>query len=287
MSARPFASSAFGAFFASRGVWRVVALLALVAVLAWLGVSPSEIASAAPPKAAPKANGYAHSVQTWHTPPPGRVAPHDDAGRALLALSALNTNEHVELSPLTDSGSFNDAALDRLATFAREPSSGQKHPMHPRLVDLIYRIQTQFVAVEIRLLSGFRAPHGGRLSNHGRGRAMDIIVPGHGDEEVARFVREQGFVGVGVYPTSGFIHVDVRDRSYFWIDASGPGKRNRERGILHDVAQRADARALARGDHPVEPYDLDFDVDHAASRIDAGALHADPDEDDLMEGDGT
>ena len=31
-----------------------------------------------------------------------------------------------------------------------------------------------------------------------------------------------GFVGVGVYPVSGFVHLDVRERSYFWVDTSGP-----------------------------------------------------------------
>ena len=33
-------------------------------------------------------------------------------------------------------------------------------------------------------------------------------------------------VGVGYYPNSTFVHLDVRkDRSAFWIDYSGPGER--------------------------------------------------------------
>ena len=51
-----------------------------------------------------------------------------------------------------------------------------------------------------------------------------------------------GFVGVGIYPTSQFVHVDVRPRSYFWIDNSGPGKRNRERGILPELVAASDKR---------------------------------------------
>ena len=54
-----------------------------------------------------------------------------------------------------------------------------------------------------------------------------------------------GFAGVGVYPTSGFVHVDVRDRSWFWIDKSGPGRKNRARGVLGDVAKRSDELAFA------------------------------------------
>jgi hypothetical protein len=88
-------------------------------------------------------------------------------------------------------------------------------------------------------------------------------VPGAKDDDVARFARDLGFVGVGVYPSSGFVHIDVRDRSYFWVDASGPGKRNRERGILGDLAKKADAQALSRGERPTPPLVMITDVDLA------------------------
>ncbi|MFK5065634.1 hypothetical protein, partial [Klebsiella pneumoniae] len=69
--------------------------------------------------------------------------------------------------------------------------------------------------------------------------------------------------GVGVYPASGFVHVDVRERSYFWLDSSAPGKRNRERGVHSDLAQRADAAALARGEHGLPSLSVATDVDAA------------------------
>jgi len=108
----------------------------------------------------------------------------------------------------------------------REPASGNEHPIEPRLLDIVYRIQMHFSAQEIRVISGYRTPAAiasGHGSNHGRGRAIDVVVPGATDEDVAKLVREMGFMGVGIYPVSGFVHVDVRDRSYFWIDTSGPG----------------------------------------------------------------
>lgn len=273
---------------------RVTAMAAGTALLAAV-MGVLRIADAAPPssakaptpalRATPAPRGYARNVQTWHSAPQGKSAPRSDAGRALLSLRGLNTAEYVELNPLGELGSFADTDMDRLSHFAREPQSGMTHPLHPRLADLLYRIQTHFDAAELRMLSGYRSPKAGKQSNHGRGRAMDLVVPGHADEEVARFVREQGFVGVGIYPTSGFVHVDVRDKSYFWIDASGPGRKNRERGVLHDVAQRADSRALGRGEKPVETYGVDLDVEHASSRFDASA--PDTDEDDMTEADGT
>ena len=60
---------------------------------------------------------------------------------------------------------------------------------------------------------------------------------------------------------SGFVHVDVRERSYFWVDTSGPGKRSRIRGILADVAARSDAQASARGERSVGPFHVGTDVD--------------------------
>jgi hypothetical protein len=155
-------------------------------------------------------------------------------------------------------------------------------------MDLVYRVQRQFAAQELRVISGYRTPRVGH-SNHGRGRAVDLVVPGTADEEVARFVRGLGFTGVGVYPTSGFVHVDVRERSYFWVDSSAPGKRNRERGVLGDVAAKADADARARGETPVVPYRVDLNVD-VQTRLreiegEGPSPHA-AEEDDLTEGEG-
>jgi uncharacterized protein YcbK (DUF882 family) len=207
---------------------------------------------------------YGTLVRAWHTPVPDRAAPVDDTGRAKLALAALNTQERVELTALGARGGFSARDLDRAAHLLREPASGNEHPIEPRVLDVLYRIQTHFGAQEIRIISGYRTPaaiassHG---SNHGRGRAIDIVVPGATDDDVAKLAREMGFMGVGIYPVSGFVHVDVRDRSYFWIDASGPGGRNRERGVLADVAARADREATARSERGLPLAVVGTDVD--------------------------
>lgn len=247
--------------------------------------APAHRTAQRPAPAAPP--GYAGAVRGWHTPAAGKSAPVDESGRPMLVLYALNTNERVEIKALSDRGGFSASDLDRAAKLLREPGSGSEHPVEPRTLDLVYRLQSHFKAQEIRVISGYRAPRGGH-SNHGKGRAIDLVVPGTSDEDVAKFARDQGFVGVGVYPVSGFVHVDVRDRSYFWVDASGPGKRNRERGILGDLAQRSDAAALARGERPIAPYALSFDVEGALGHKGSpGAPTPSPsEEDDTTEGDG-
>jgi hypothetical protein len=82
------------------------------------------------------------------------------------------------------------------------------------------------------------------------GRAVDIVVPGVPNDEVAGYAREFGRVGVGHYPVSGFVHLDVRDRSFFWRDPSGPGQPNCTQAILPDVAREVDELYDARFEDP-------------------------------------
>ena len=216
----------------------------------------------------------------WHASSSKAVA-RDASGRAMLTLSTINHNETLSVPADHDDGGFSSADLDRVAHLLRA-ATGDEHPVDPRTLSLVYRIEMHFGVPEIRVVSGYRVPKPGSHSNHGKGRAMDMVVPGVPDEEVARWVRELGFVGVGVYPTSQFIHVDIRPRSYFWVDFSGPRMKNRERGILGDLAAKSDAAALARGQAPIEPFGVGTDVDAAlrARGMVSGSGAAEEDEDD-------
>jgi uncharacterized protein YcbK (DUF882 family) len=185
----------------------------------------------------------------------------DPQGRPLLTLRSINRGDSVAIASNAD-GSFPSIELDRAAHFLRA-MGGEEHPVDPRTLALVYRIQTHFAVPEIRVVSGYRPPKPGSHSNHGRGRAIDLIVPGTADEEVARFVREIGYVGVGVYPRSQFVHVDIRPRSYFWVDDSGPHRHSRERAILGGLAASSDAEAQARHQPLIEPFVVGTDVDAA------------------------
>jgi uncharacterized protein YcbK (DUF882 family) len=241
---------------------------------------------AAHPGASPRRpSGPVPASRGWHLAPAGRPAPVDGRGRALLVLQGLNIPDRIELQPRSERGGFSAEDLDRAAHIMRD-ASGNEHPVEPRLLDLVYRLQAHFKAPEIRIISGYRAPRGGATSNHGKGRAMDLVVPGATDEDVARFARDEGFAGVGIYPVSGFVHVDVRERSYFWVDTSGPGKRSRVRGVLAELAARSDAAAAARGERSVGPFHLETDVDTALARsaLAARARSSPPEEEDETDG---
>jgi uncharacterized protein YcbK (DUF882 family) len=252
-----------------------------------LGTQPKPVAT---PKPAPRpvgsakrpagSVGYSH---VWHTAAPGQSAPVDAHGRPMLVLQALNIPDRATLTACTEHGGFSAPDLDRAAHVLRDPRTGNEHPVEPRALDLVYRVAVHFGTPEVRIISGYRTPKPGSHSNHGRGRAIDLVFPGTSDEEVARFARELGFVGVGIYPVSGFVHLDVRERSYFWVDSSAPGKKNRERGVLADLAAKSDARATARGEHACPPFIVSSDVDAALATARTTSAAATAEDEDVDE----
>ncbi len=207
----------------------------------------------------------AESVAAWEaqTPPPLVFRPVRYAGEYALIPDAQ--------------GLFSDYQL-RAARKAFTYRDGLSHEVHPRLMALAYRIVREFRVPHLWLISGYR--DGSATSRHGQGRAMDIVAPGVSNAQLARFARRLGFTGVGEYPNSGFVHVDIRARSYFWVDSSSPGGRSRERQVRRSEAQRADRDARARGEQPVpdvvEVDDSEQDEELDDEDVDGGVTPLEP-----------
>jgi uncharacterized protein YcbK (DUF882 family) len=174
----------------------------------------------------------------------------------MLVLVSLNSTERVELPAHSDLGGFDARSLDLAAHVLRDTAHDLEHPVDPTLLDVVYQAQRHFNAPEVRVISGYRAPSGQRRSNHGKGRAIDVILPGVRDADLSAWARGLGFLGVGLYPTSGFCHLDVRDRGYAWVDRSGPGQRRREVQMGKREVAKADAEAQQRQRRGVPPFVL-------------------------------
>ncbi len=205
-------------------------------------------------------SSYRAINQRWHNPTTVPAARFTSDGRFVLRLSSLNGLGSTELTPERQDGGFDDAQRAEVSRVLGDRRNGRHAPIDRRLVDVIFEIARHFEVGQVNVVSGYRSEAG--RSNHALGRAADIVLPGVRDEQVAEFARTLGFLGVGVYPHSGFVHVDVRSRSYFWVDASPPGRtsrrrssrRRRSRGLqeVHGTqGQEADARARARGVTPI------------------------------------
>ncbi|MBU1244070.1 DUF882 domain-containing protein [Myxococcota bacterium] len=107
-----------------------------------------------------------------------------------------------------------------LSRFLRCRFSDQERPMDPRLGDLMSAVAAQFGQPELWVVSGYRAPRFNtmlrkklgevaRNSLHTRGEALDVIVPGADLGLVSKFLRKLKKGGVGYYPGSEFVHMDV------------------------------------------------------------------------------
>ncbi|MCA9580881.1 MAG: LysM peptidoglycan-binding domain-containing protein [Myxococcales bacterium] len=122
------------------------------------------------------------------------------------------------------------AALRQLAHLMRAPKgrkrSGVSRP-HPRLAQLLARVSDHFGGRPLLIVSGFRATGGytSDTSRHTKGRAIDFRVQGVPNQVVHDYVSQFSDVGVGKYPKSTFVHLDVRDTDARWVDWSRPGQK--------------------------------------------------------------
>jgi len=224
---------------------------------------------------------YVAMVKQWHLPTLTKP-PLDETGRPKLVLYSINRGERVELVPSSDKGDFAPTEIDK-ATWILRSADGCEHPVDGALLNIVYELEKHFKAGEIRFVSGYRTPTKRLGSNHGYGRAMDLVIPGTIDEWVASYVRDLGYTGAGTYPISGFVHVDVRERSFYWIDKSGPGAPNKTKGILPGDAMANDAKAAKVGKVRPPSATIGRDVDGAiAARVKAvlGAATAAPTNDE-------
>jgi uncharacterized protein YcbK (DUF882 family) len=121
--------------------------------------------------------------------------------------------------------------LPEFTRFLRFPD-GSAHTIDPRLVTLLAMLSDHFGGRDIIVVSGFR-PYSPRQftrhSNHNAGRAIDFTVRGVSNENVRDFCRGLRNTGVGYYPNSAFVHLDVRDASAYWIDYAAAGQPPRYR----------------------------------------------------------
>jgi len=203
---------------------------------------------------APGANdgSGAHGNDALLAAAPRRVVQTTGARIGKFTLQAANTGEEVEIALNLDTGEVDAAGYTRLRHFMRCLRTTAETPIDPRLVDLLYRI-SQRTKQKIILVSGFRAPMFSlaTLSYHTRGMAADIRIPGMTPLMARDLAESMGVHGLGYYPVSGFIHVDVRDDRQRWTDygsksADGEGT---EHGPSHgeDVQSGEVAAAGAAG----------------------------------------
>jgi uncharacterized protein YcbK (DUF882 family) len=127
-------------------------------------------------------------------------------------------------------GSFDEDALAKLDEMFRCKRSNEVRAVDPRLYEMMSRVYDHFGGKRITLVSGFRFTERDS-SRHHHASAMDIKISGVTINEMYAYAEslDMGGMGVGLYPTSQFIHFDYRapgEPSYRWTDYSGPGSKS-------------------------------------------------------------
>jgi uncharacterized protein YcbK (DUF882 family) len=164
------------------------------------------------------------------------------SGIGKFVIQSANTGEEVEVALNLSTGEVDAAGYVRLRHMMRCLRTTAETPIDPRLIDLLYRI-AQRTRQKLILVSGFRAPMFSlaTLSYHTRGMAADIRIPGMTPLMARDLAESMGVHGLGYYPVSGFIHVDVRDDNSRWTDY-GQNRQDGE-GTEHGPSHGEDVRS--------------------------------------------
>jgi LysM repeat protein len=119
-------------------------------------------------------------------------------------------------------GNVRDRDASRRIAEVLAPYKGEPAAIDPRLVTLIARVSDTFGGRQLYVVSGYRP--GGR-SRHASGQAIDFTIDGVPNWALRDYLLTIERVGVGYYPNSTHVHLDVRDQSASWVDTSRPGQR--------------------------------------------------------------
>ena len=150
-----------------------------------------------------------------------------------LAMVNINnpTEDPVKVNIYNPDGSYNLDALDQLNHILRCRRTDVEKPMDPQLLTMLSHVYDHFGSKPLQIVSGFRNQRK-ESSNHFKGRATDIRIAGVSPKKVQSFAQtlDRGGMGIGIYPRSQFVHIDVRSPpSYRWIDYSPPNSNAAEK----------------------------------------------------------
>jgi len=139
-----------------------------------------------------------------------------------LNLYNVNTTEALDVVYFRD-GKLDPDALKSLDRFLRDHRTGRVARMDPALYDFLYDLQ-QCVActgdAPTKIVSAYRSPETNkakrgrgkgvaRNSFHVQAKAIDVVLPGVDVRAAKQAATSLDRGGVGIYPRSGFLHLDV------------------------------------------------------------------------------
>lgn len=137
-------------------------------------------------------------------------------------LEFVNVRTGEELSVVYwRGGRYIPQGMSRISHLLRDVPTGAVKPIDPHLMDLLFGIRRVLRSdAPYSVISGYRTPRTNKLlarrkdgvaknSFHMHGMAVDLLLPDRPLDDVAGTARSFRAGGVGYYPASHFVHLDV------------------------------------------------------------------------------
>jgi uncharacterized protein YcbK (DUF882 family) len=137
-----------------------------------------------------------------------------------VVLHNLHTGEALD-AVYWDQGRYVPDALVSVNKVLRDYRTNDVHAMDPRLLDLLHEVHGRVGADKpFQVISGYRSPHTNALlharsgqvaahSLHMDGMAIDVRMEGVALDHLHKAALDLKVGGVGLYPTSDFVHMDI------------------------------------------------------------------------------
>jgi len=169
-----------------------------------------------------------------------------------LRVHNVNTGADGLVTLYRHDGTIDPDALLEFWRIVAGADDAEPHPLAVRTVQLVVKAAYFFKGAPILAISAYRAPKNGRENHHSGGDALDFQLDGVKAPYVAAFLRQQPKVGVGIYthPRTQYVHLDLREESYHWIDGSPPGVTWRESQIADYTRWKRDPSYAPEMDLP-------------------------------------
>ncbi len=142
-----------------------------------------------------------------------------------LTFYNLHTDEKLRVCYCRN-GRYDSEALKDIKNILRDHRTGEVHHIDRQLLDLLHGISIKLKTECFHVISGYRSPSTNAMlskrssgvaskSLHMYGKAIDIRMPGVNTRRVYKTAVNLKAGGVGFYPASDFVHVDV-GRVRYW-----------------------------------------------------------------------
>ena len=144
-----------------------------------------------------------------------------------LFLYNVYTHENLNAVYWKD-GMYLPDELARINHIFRDIRSGKEKEININLLDLLFDVKEQLKSKEpFHVMSGYRTPKSNAMlskrkkgvsknSLHMYGKAVDISMPGYSLRDIRKAAMNLRAGGVGYYPRSKFLHLDVGEVRYWW-----------------------------------------------------------------------